>query len=133
MKSSAQLRVLSAATRAVITTPQIAAPASLRQSYHARTVMGDLNNTRAARTVVTFEPDSTYSNRSLAIPEHEDDLGIRKAYRPFLLPPNVAQHDWIAKLELSTVLQMVEGHLQASGNDRMKVLVLYGSLRKRYV
>jgi arsenic resistance protein ArsH len=55
---------------------------------------------------------------------------IRKAYRPFLLNPEVTSTDWISKLELSTVAKLAEEDLQKSG-ERLKVLVLYGSLRER--
>jgi arsenical resistance protein ArsH len=95
--------------------------------------MGDLNNTSAIRHAIQFNPDPDYSYRSFATPEVDDDSTVRNVYRPFLLDPQVAQNDWIAKLELSTALKLVEQHLGDSGNDRLKVLVLYGSLRKRSV
>ncbi|KAF2475106.1 arsenate resistance ArsH [Lindgomyces ingoldianus] len=93
--------------------------------------MGDLNNTSAMRHTVQFGPDPAYSYRSFAITELEDDAKIRRLYRPFLSDPAVAQNDWVSKLELSTALKMVEQHLSDSSNDRLKVLVLYGSLRRR--
>ncbi len=69
--------------------------------------------------------------RTLAIPEHQDELQIRKKYRPFILetPP---EEDWIDKLELETVMDMAGKDLRAT-NKRLKVLVLYGSLRRRSV
>ncbi|KAE8548853.1 hypothetical protein EYB25_009235 [Talaromyces marneffei] len=66
--------------------------------------------------------------RSLAIPEAEDDLHIRQKYRPFILDD--AQDDWINALELAKVLNLAENDLQAT-KTRLKVLVLYGSLRRR--
>jgi arsenic resistance protein ArsH len=95
--------------------------------------MGDLNNTSAARTALYFDPDPAYRSLSLAIPEHEDDPDVRRTYRPFLSDPEVAERDWIAGLELSTALKIVEDNLHEKRNDRLKVLVLYGSLRQRSV
>jgi arsenic resistance protein ArsH len=70
--------------------------------------------------------------RSLAISEAEDDPEIRKKYRPFLLPEDVEVKDWISELELETVVRIAEADL-ARTNSRLKVLVLYGSLRPRFV
>jgi arsenical resistance protein ArsH len=65
----------------------------------------------------------------LAISEADDDAKIRAKYRPFLLEPEVEATDWISELELETVISMVENHI--ANKSRLKVLVLYGSLRKR--
>ncbi|KAH8699329.1 flavoprotein-like protein [Phaeosphaeriaceae sp. PMI808] len=92
--------------------------------------MGDLNNSYAMRMVEFHDPDEEYSYRSFAIPESEDDINIRKSYRPFLTSEEIAACDWISKLELSTTSKMVDQLLQ-SKNDRLKVLVLYGSMRER--
>ncbi|KAK1148479.1 hypothetical protein N8T08_009484 [Aspergillus melleus] len=66
---------------------------------------------------------------SLAICENEDNADIRQKYRPFILKNNVAE-DWVSTLELTTALNMAAKELQTSSN-RLKVLVLYGSLRRR--
>lgn len=95
------------------------------------TPVGDLNNTHAARAAVVFEPDLSYFNRTLAIPASEDDPQVRQAYRPFLLSPQVTNSDWVASLELSTIIKMAEQDLTRSGGDRLKVMVLYGSMRSR--
>lgn len=81
-------------------------------------------------------PDPAYNNITLAIPEFEDDPSIRAKYRPFLLPSVVETSDWISKLELSTALKLSAGAIrQPSGEgkpqNRLRVLVLYGSLRGR--
>jgi arsenic resistance protein ArsH len=68
----------------------------------------------------------------LAISEAEDDPEIRAKYRPFLLDAEVEATDWISQLELETAITMAEENL-ARTKSRLKVLVLYGSLRKRYV
>ncbi|OBT53472.1 hypothetical protein VE04_05388 [Pseudogymnoascus sp. 24MN13] len=91
---------------------------------------GDLNNTSAAREVARIDIDAAHSYRSLAISEAEDDATIRKSYRPFLLSPEITSTDWISKLELSTVVKLAEEDLHKTG-ERLKVLVLYGSLRER--
>lgn len=67
--------------------------------------------------------------RSLSLPSNEDDSEIRKKYRPFVLSDDGAE-DWTNKLELTTALDMAEEDLQKT-NDRLKVLVLFGSLRRR--
>jgi arsenical resistance protein ArsH len=69
---------------------------------------------------------------SLAISDLEDDPVIRSKHRPFLLPKEVEEKDWISELELDTVIRIAETDL-ARTQSRLKVLVLYGSLRQRYV
>lgn len=66
--------------------------------------------------------------RSLAITEAEDDNDIRRKYRPFI--QGGTQDDWVSTLELTGVLDMAENDLRIT-NKRIKVLVLYGSLRRR--
>lgn len=70
--------------------------------------------------------------QSLAISPKEDDVEIREKYRPFILSQDVsdAADDWVESLELTTALQMAENDLRLT-NRRLKVLVLYGSLRSR--
>ena len=91
---------------------------------------GDLNNTRVLRKSTFNQPDPAYARRTLAIPEDEDDRDIRAVHRPYLLPGEIASSDWVSKLELSTTLKMAEADLAQTG-ERVKVLVLYGSLRGR--
>jgi arsenical resistance protein ArsH len=67
----------------------------------------------------------------LAISEANDDPEIRAKYRPFLLDAKVEAIDWISQLELETAIAMAEENL-AKTKSRLKILVLYGSLRKRY-
>lgn len=69
-----------------------------------------------------FEPSS------LAIPQSADDAEIRQKYRPFILDD--AAEDWVSTLELTTAMDLAARELQKS-NNRLKVLVLYGSLRRR--
>ncbi|KAJ8103382.1 flavoprotein-like protein [Lipomyces tetrasporus] len=76
-------------------------------------------------------PDLEYLGPTLAIPPTEDDAEIRGAYRPVLLDDETAKNDWIAQLELSTAMKMVEEDLQKTRRDRIRVLVLYGSMRSR--
>lgn len=92
---------------------------------------GDLNNTEAERARDEVLIDPAYRFRSLAIPSAEDDPIVRKNYRPFLLDDDVASDDWVAKLELSTVLKMVEAHGLSNKGKRLRVLVLHGSMRSR--
>lgn len=92
---------------------------------------GDLNNTQAARLGADITIDLAYDGCSFAIPSSEDDPLIRQVYRPFLLGAATSSSDWISQLELSTVLKMVESQILKSGDERLKVLVLYGSMRER--
>ncbi|KAK2865117.1 hypothetical protein FQN49_003895 [Arthroderma sp. PD_2] len=66
---------------------------------------------------------------NLSILEGEDDPEIRRQYRPFILPES-GEEDWIHGLELDTVTELSAKSLQTTGK-RLKVLVLYGSLRRR--
>jgi arsenic resistance protein ArsH len=92
---------------------------------------GDLNNTGAERARDEISVDAAYSLRSFAISQSEDDSIIREKYRPFLLKDDVSSNDWVARLELSTVLKMVETHGLNSNDKRLRVLVLHGSMRSR--
>jgi hypothetical protein len=92
---------------------------------------GDLNNAHAARVAVEFAVDSGYRHRSFAIEAGEDDADVREMYRPFLLPERFAASDWVEQLELSSVLKLVESEIFARKQDRVRILVLYGSLRSR--
>ncbi|KAK1774697.1 NADPH-dependent FMN reductase ArsH [Copromyces sp. CBS 386.78] len=92
---------------------------------------GDLNNVYAARATVQLAVDPAYSRRTFAIGAHEDDPAIRESYRPFLLPDDCVANDWIADLELSAVLKLVESEILLRTQDRLRILVLYGSLRSR--
>ena len=94
------------------------------------TSTGDLNNTTAARPTVDIVSDSAYMHSSLTIPENEDDRHIRESYRPFLTDATTSSQDWVDALELSTVMKMADDDLKNAG-ERLKVLVLFGSLRKR--
>ncbi|KAH0324197.1 arsenate resistance ArsH, partial [Aureobasidium melanogenum] len=94
-------------------------------------VHGDLNNTEVMRETNFLVPDPAYAGKTLAIPESEDDAEIRSTYRPFLTSPEVANSDWISQSELSTVLKLSEADLAKTGGNRLKILVLYGSLRER--
>jgi arsenic resistance protein ArsH len=92
---------------------------------------GDLNNTAAERARAEIITDQAYRSLSFAILASEDEDSIRRSYRPFLLDEASQKNDWIARLELSTVLKMVDLQVLRNGGDRLKVLVLHGSMRKR--
>jgi arsenic resistance protein ArsH len=66
----------------------------------------------------------------LAIAEADDEPEIRAKYRPFLLDPEIEKTDWISELELNTTISMAEADLQKTGK-RLRILVLYGSIRTR--
>lgn len=75
---------------------------------------------------------SAKNHRTLAIPEAQDETGVRTAYRPFLLDRETTETDWVSQLGLDSVMDMVDRDLATTGK-RLKVLVLYGSLRRRSV
>jgi hypothetical protein len=93
--------------------------------------VGDLNNVSAMR--VTKKPirDPDYAYRTLAIIAKSEDHELRQHYRPFLLDDIVQNSDWISRLELATVTKMAEEDFRKTG-QRLRVLVIYGSMRKRY-
>ena len=74
--------------------------------------------------------DSEYAYRCLAILANSEDSGLRELYRPFLLRDDIQGIDWVSRLELATVTKMAEEDFKKTG-ERLRVLVLYGSLRKR--
>lgn len=93
---------------------------------------GDLNNTSAMRAHVNLEPDPAYEGASFSLQGGENESEIRRSYRPFILEDKIATSDWISKLELSTAFKTVEQSIR-SGEERLRVLVLYGSLRQRFI
>jgi arsenical resistance protein ArsH len=101
----------------------------LTKVHHA-TSDGDLNNISVMRAADKPIRDPDYAYRSLAIPAISEDPELRQLYRPFLLEDSIQATDWISRLELATVTEMAEGDIKKTG-ERLRVLVLYGSLRKR--
>lgn len=67
---------------------------------------------------------------SISLSAEQDDAAIRAKYRPFLQHPEPGAADWVAELELDTATAMAREDFEKTGS-RLKVLVLYGSLRKR--
>lgn len=111
-------------------TPVIGSAASL--SPYRYTTMAH----PAVAQSVPIVPDSVNGHKSirypehpsLAIPQNEDDAEIRQKYRPFIL--NDVAEDWVSALELTTAMDLAAQELQKP-SSRLKVLVLYGSLRRR--
>lgn len=107
-----------------------------RNGYADAATNGILNGDHGKPDVSTTSFESTKSEspiecRTLAISKSEDDPQVRKKYRPFILDDE-AEYDWINDLELDAVMDMADRELQEK-NPRLKVLVLYGSLRRRSV
>ncbi|XPS77456.1 hypothetical protein M3J09_009482 [Ascochyta lentis] len=92
---------------------------------------GDLNNTAAERARRELEVDPAYRYRTFAIPQSQDDAETRERYRPFILDEETSNSDWVSQLELSTILKMVESQIINNKQDRLRVLVLHGSMRNR--
>jgi arsenic resistance protein ArsH len=92
---------------------------------------GDLNNTAAERARTELAVDPAYRSCSFAISQAEDDAEVRKNYRPFMLDEEISKSDWVSQLELSTTLKMVESQVLNNSQERLKVLVLHGSMRNR--
>lgn len=92
---------------------------------------GDLNNTASMRKVDKIIANPELAHLSLAIPVNEEhDTDTRAKYRPFLLEDAVAAGDWVARLELATATEMAQNDIAFTG-QRLRILVLYGSLRNR--
>jgi arsenic resistance protein ArsH len=111
----------------------VAAPNDQHQPQYniSEVVQGDLNNTTSMRKVDRVTANPEFAHLSLAIPASEEhDACIRSKYRPFLLDDAVAADDWVAKLELAAVTEMAQHDISTSGK-RLRILVLYGSLRSR--
>ncbi|KAK5203207.1 hypothetical protein LTR47_010918 [Exophiala xenobiotica] len=104
-------------------------PSTNLQNSHASS-NGDLNNTSAIREVLKPERRVEFAHKSLAISDSVDDPSIRLTYRPSLLPDSIQQHDWVSKLELATATELAHNEIKDTC-ERIKVLVLYGSLRNR--
>ncbi|KAG9565347.1 arsenate resistance ArsH, partial [Aureobasidium melanogenum] len=94
-------------------------------------IHGDLNNTEVMRATNCLEPDLAYAGKTLAIAEQDDDADVRNKYRPFISSDEVANSDWISQSELSTALKMSGKDMHDTDGDRIKILVLYGSMRER--
>lgn len=108
--------------------------AQLASSYRVATTISLASS--QSRQLYSGMANSTASGSpplppTLAIPAHEDDAEVRAKYRPFLLENEGEPSDWVSQLELDVALQMARRNLEETGS-RLKVLVLYGSLRKRY-
>lgn len=95
----------------------------------APTSSGELNNVSAMRLTERPKTDLDFAYRSLAISVEDDDTKIHQRYRPFLLPNGSESSDWVSKLELATVTKIAYEDFERTGS-RLKVLVLYGSLRQ---
>lgn len=89
---------------------------------------GDLNNTTSMRKVEKLIAKPEFAHRSLAMSSKADDKSAK--YRPFLLDDAISENDWVSKLELATVTEMAQRDIAING-QRLRVLVLYGSLRSR--
>ena len=94
-------------------------------------VQGDLNNTSSMRQTEEIRANSDFAYQSLAILVEEDEPETANKYRPFVLDSAIAAEDWVSKLELATVTEMAHDDIAKTG-QRLRVLVLYGSLRRRY-
>ncbi|KAG0640172.1 hypothetical protein HOY80DRAFT_1136176 [Tuber brumale] len=65
------------------------------------------------------------------VPVAEIGEELSRKYRPYLLPRDETEKDWVSELELDTVERISKEHLLGRGEEPLKVLVLYGSLRVR--
>ena len=68
----------------------------------------------------------------IPVPVAEIGEELSRRYRPYLLPKEEVEKDWISELELDTVERISRENLQR-GEEPLKILVLYGSLRERFV
>ena len=75
--------------------------------------------------------NNTFDGGSLAISAADDSNDVRTKYRPYLQSAEVTSSDWVSKLELDTVERMIVDDWAANQRNRIKVLVLFGSMRAR--
>lgn len=75
--------------------------------------------------MATQRPFSAAASTELG---ERSDCDLR--YRPFLLDEKTRSTDWISELELDTATGMAQQDLLVT-SEPLRVLVLYGSLRKR--
>lgn len=76
--------------------------------------------------MATQEPESAFAKL-----DSEDPPDYQARYKPFLLDEKTTSTDWVSELELDNVIDMAERDLLATAQP-LRILVLYGSLRKRY-
>lgn len=79
-------------------------------------------STALASTLPLARPSTVARLSALEAPE------IESRYRPYLTLKDEQEADWISQLELDTVTEMA-----SSFPRKVKLLILYGSLRERYV
>ncbi len=126
--NNSRLRSLAAAQRHVAL---ISTRMHLESDHIRRSILQEPNpNVPEAGQLCEAVPQAATQIRSLAMPESEDDPIIRQKYRPFLADQDAG--DWTSALELDTVLRMAEDDLGRT-KTRLRILVLYGSLRRRYL
>lgn len=97
-------------------------PLRIPQTTRQITFLKSMSSTSTPKTLGQCE--------HLQISEEVDDPTIRQKYRPFLLAEALSKNDWISNLELTHAINVSSENLKATG-ERLKILVLYGSLRKR--
>lgn len=111
-----------------LSTPDIQSERHELQYNITEPAQGDLNNTASMRKVEEITAKPEFAHRSLAMSLETEDRNAK--YRPFLLDDSISENDWVSKLELATVTEMAQRDIAING-QRLKVLVLYGSLRSR--
>ncbi|KAN0070656.1 Flavoprotein-like protein [Elaphomyces granulatus] len=87
----------------------------------------------ACNSLPSTQPDianSAVADLSLTPFASPEDAAISLKYRPFLMDESIMKNDWVSQLELRTVMKMAHDDLLKTGK-RLRILVLYGSLRKR--
>ena len=94
------------------------------------TFNSDLFNTPVIHAVKLPPRDSSFACASLTIPPENDDPNIRSKHRPLLNTESIQATDWVSRLELATVSKMTYNDINTTGFT-LKVLILFGSLRKR--
>ncbi|KAF7535340.1 hypothetical protein G7054_g5438 [Neopestalotiopsis clavispora] len=77
-----------------------------------------------------FANAAVQSSASLSISKAQDDPTIKTKYRPFVRHYLTGPEDWTDSLELDRVTIIAQADMEKT-EPRVKVLVLYGSLRKR--
>jgi len=100
------------------------------QASCLHTLTGQASDKLSPRTELEAV-NGVVTDRSPAPLVSPEDAAINLKYRPFLLDEKIMKSDWISQLELKRVMDMAQDDLKKTGK-RLRILVLYGSLRERY-
>lgn len=118
--------------KTVVLSEEITAFIYARPSYVRRFTSGRSHcNSSVISKIISATMATQVSKPAFDKLDLENPSNNRTVYRPFLLDEQIRASDWISELELDTAEEMARQDLLATAQP-LRILVLYGSLRKRY-